>query len=232
MRNTLLVIAALTCASHRVRSQTMTMRASAGEVMAVAPGQLLVVNGAGDRVTVEGVVVDVASTVDVRQGDRIVRFQGAEVRSLAALIAAYRAVAAGTPLTLGIRRGAIAHEVRFTKPAASAGPTMAVQGGGGASGAGAWTRSDGAAEGFTILGAELKENNEGLPEVVNRTAHALASSLPLRVGDVAIEMNGRPIAALAGLQKWYAEATQGQSITLKIRRGAATHSFTFAKPAS
>jgi C-terminal processing protease CtpA/Prc len=108
---------------------------------------------------------------------------------------------------------------------------MAVTGSGG--GAGAWTTtagSDGATFGF--LGAEIGENGEGLPEVVNRRAHPLGGTVGLRVGDVITGFNGGPISALAGLKMKYEAAAAGTRIVLKVRRASEIVEVSFVKQAS
>lgn len=212
--------------------QQMTMRMSGGEVLAVGQGQVLIVKAEGRDVIVDGVVADGGTGPRVERGDRIIRFQGGAIASVQELMAAYRAAAVGTPMVLEVRRGAATHEVRFNKPVLAAGTTRAVTGAGNSGAAGAWTSSAGGANAFALLGAELTENGEGLPEVVNRGAHPLASQLALRVGDVVTELNGHPIVALDGLRKWYSEVAVGQQVTLKALRRTETLTFTFTKPGS
>lgn len=214
-------------AARLTSAQQMTMRMSNGEVVATGPGQLLVVAARDSAVVVDGIVGDVA--LDVRKGDRIVALQGMRVTDLSAFLATYRAVAVGGEVTLAIERASARHVVRFDKPAPMTNATMAVTNGAG--GAGAWTMNAPATGGVSILGAEISENGEGLPEVTNRKSHPLAATLPLRVGDVLTAFNGRPLASLSGLQLWLDRVKVGEQVTLTVRRGTDVLTFTFAKPA-
>ena len=82
-----------------------------------------------------------------------------------------------------------------------------------------------------IAGAHIRDNGQGMPEVVFRGSDPAADRVSLRVGDVVVAVNGRGISALAGLEFFYDQVASGDDVVLTIRRGGAEEVVRFAKPA-
>ncbi len=223
----------LALASQPLLAQTMTMRAGDGLVLRVGVGSQVVVKTEGGAVVVEGVVNDAAgSGPDLVRGDRIVRAMGTPIATTEALLNAISGVEVGAVVRLGIVRGAQAErEFTFARQPRPSGATMAVAGGEGA-GQGAWTTAgSGGAAGFSIAGAGIIENNEGMPEVSHRGAHPAAATVALRAGDVITQVDGRSIAALAGLTMLYEKVAVGARVRLTVQRGGEVVEVAFDKPA-
>jgi serine protease Do len=234
MNRTLLLAASI--AFSRLEGQQMTMSSAGGEVIGLATGQFAVLKTASDGVVVDNVITDPAPAGAVRvgleAGDRIVALQGEAVVALDLFVAAYRTIAQGTEITLRLSRAGRETAIRFPKPA----PQQRMMAVGGAAGgpAGAWSAASpggAAASTVTIAGAHIVENTQGMPEVSHRASHPAAASVALRVGDVITAIDGRSIAALAGLQLFYAAVPIDAEVTLKVRRANQDITVTFRKPA-
>lgn len=218
-------------------AQTMTMTRSDAKVMHVAADRVIVLRQDGSAIVIDGVVGDSsgAGGPDLRRGDRISRIAQLRAPSLDDLMRAYTAIPVGADVTLGIvRDGGAEREVRFPRVAAQSGRTMAVAATGSAgAGAGAWTSAaTGSAAAFSIAGANIAENDEGMPAVTHRSSHPAAASVALRVGDEIVRINDRPIAALRGLQEPYEAMASGARVTLTVRRAGQLVEVAFNKPQS
>lgn len=215
--------------------QQMQMIQGSGGVLDMPGGGALVVVAEGGALVVRGVVAGTVvgdQVVDLLEGDLIVSLQGAAVATAEDLQVQYEALAEGDEVVLEILRNGERREVRFARPDREAGSKHVVTGGG--SGAGAWTAAGPgrySADEVLIAGARIRNNAEGMPEVVLRGSDPAAASVELRVGDVVTGVNGRSIAALAGLEMLYGEAAPGAEVTLTIRREGAERILRFIKPA-
>ncbi len=216
--------------------QQMRMERAEGSVLVMPGGRLAVVVPDSAGLSVRGVVEGDASVpgakVDIEEGDRIVSLQRVRMADMTRFMAAWDSIPEGTDVALGILRDGREHVVRFPRPPQATGERhIAVAGAGG--GAGAWTSAAPGAGGSTevvIAGAHIRSNGQGMPEVVFRGSDAAAAAVPLRVGDVIVAVNGRSIAALAGLELLYGPLATGADVTLKVRRGDADEVVRFAKP--
>jgi S1-C subfamily serine protease len=85
-------------------------------------------------------------------------------------------------------------------------------------------------EEMQIAGARIRNNGDGLPEVVARGSHPAAAAVPLRTGDVIVSVNGKSIAALAGLELFYQPLDAGAEVTLVVRRSGREETVRFRKP--
>lgn len=235
----LLAAAAALNAPRALHAQTVRMRAADGaEVLRLDGGHLLILRESGGTVVVESLLREdgQAAALDVRKGDRLRAVDGAAVATLRDAVQAYQRVATGQLLSLSLLRGADARVVRVAKPAPlpDGQRTLAIKSDGAAAaagGAGAWTTAgSGAAATVSIAGAQVGENDQGMPAVTHRTAHPAASAVALRVGDVVTAVNGRSLAALAGLVKLYGDIAVGQEVVLTIRRGSEELQLRFLKP--
>ncbi len=217
-------------------AQVMRMQMAEGtDVLRLHAGHILILRQSAEGVMVETIMREggAAVALDLRKGDRLRAIDGVAIGSLAEATQAYRKVATGQVVSLAVQRGTEARSVRFPKPAPAAEGerTMAVQGAGGA-GVGAWTTAGGnSATRLDIAGAQIEENGEGMPQVVNRTSHPAASAVALRVGDVVTAIGGRSIPALAGLVMRYGEVPVGGEVVLTVQRGSETVEVRFPKPA-
>jgi S1-C subfamily serine protease len=226
-------IAALLVAFDTAHGQQMTMTRSDARVMAVAPGLLLVLRAEASAVTIDGVVADSGggAPVDLQRGDRITSFQGIRGLTIERIMAAYDSATTGTEIAIGIvRTNASERVVRFSKPAVARGAPRTIAVGAGV-GTGAWASSAAAAAAFEIAGAHIRENDQGMPEVSHRASHPAAATVPLRVGDVVTAIDGRKVAALAGLTMHYERATVGAEVRLTVARGKDSVEVKFNKPA-
>lgn len=216
-------------------AQQFSVSSAEGLVLTLPDGRLAVLQSGANGVTVRGLVDGEPKSgdrIDIAIGDRVVRFQGLANPALERIKAAYEGLAVGGEVVVGLARGDGERVIRFPKPAPGAGRLMAVAGASG--GAGAWTSSDGAsgAKAVVIGGVHVRENTQGMPEVTHRESDPAAASIALRVGDVITSLNGRSIAALAGLEKLYQEVAAGASITLVVQRGGQPVEVAFRKPTS
>jgi S1-C subfamily serine protease len=215
--------------------QKMQMIKGDGGVLSIPGGGVAVVVAEGEALVVRGVVAGSGAgsgTVDLLEGDRIVSLQGQPAATPAGLQEAYDALKEGADVVLGVVRGGKERQVRFPRPPHETGEKHVVMGGGG--GAGAWTSaspSAPAAEEVVIAGAHIRNNDQGMPEVVLRGSHAAAATVPLRVGDVVTSVNGRRVSALAGLEMLYGRVAAGDEVTLTILRDGAEQTLRFSKPA-
>jgi len=217
-----------------VRGQPITATRTAAKVIVLADGRLAVIKSGSGGAVVEGLVDGETSTgspVDVRAGDLIIRFQHLAAPTADQIGSAFDALPVGAEITLTLRRDGSDRTVSFRRPATPNGSRLAVAAPNGG-GAGAWVASGPTgSKDFAIAGVHFRENDEGLPQVSHRTSHPAGATVALRSGDVVATFNGRPIAALAGLEKWYAEAPAGADILLTILRGGQTITVKFVKPA-
>lgn len=224
-------LAAFCLLSSTVHAQAR-MQAMQGEPLPLVAGQVAILQQQGAEIVVAGVVVDGdGPRVDVQRGDRLRRFQQSTASDLVAVMQAFKALPVGAMVTLELQRDARTVSVRLPRAEAPAGPMMIV-GDGTSGGAGAWTSSGGSSKGFGIAGAQIIENEEGMPEVTHRAAHPASTTVSLRAGDVITAIDGRPIAALAGLEMLYGRVPAGTTVTLTVKRGKEQVSVAFAKPAS
>ncbi|MEW5916749.1 MAG: PDZ domain-containing protein, partial [Gemmatimonadota bacterium] len=171
-------------------AQQLSMSRADGEVVVIAPGQFAILKEEGSSVVVDNVLLEGSATerrADVVKRDRITALNEKSVTSLARFVAEYRAIAAGSAVTLSLTRNDSLLKVRFTKPSATTGDQrlVAVRDKDGAP-AGAWaTAGAGAASGaarVVIAGVHVVENDQGMPEVAHRAAHPAAATVALRVG--------------------------------------------------
>ncbi|NOT07168.1 MAG: PDZ domain-containing protein [Gemmatimonadales bacterium] len=233
-----LVVGAVT--SDPLLAQQFSMTKSDGVVLILGDGRFAVLKADGARVLI-GNLIDGEKAegvrADIQAGDVIMRILGVRAPTMEQVNTTYEAIKVGDEVILGLRRGtAPEHEVRFKRPAVPGGGrpmAIAMEGGKAAAGAGAWVSGAGAnaATEVVIAGAHIRENAEGMPEVTHRTADPAASTVPLRAGDVIVRINGRMIAALLGLQRFYTEAASGSQITLTLKREGQDMEIKFAKPA-
>ncbi|MGE0440437.1 MAG: PDZ domain-containing protein [Gemmatimonadales bacterium] len=232
-----MLVRSLLCAAFVAASplaaQGFTMSGAGGAALPLPDGRLAVLQPVDGVLTVKTLVdgQGPGAAVDIAVGDRLVRIQDRDQPTAEQLTALLEAIPAGGEVLLRLVRGAAApREVRFPKPAAGGGRAMVVTGGGGA-GAGAWVTGGGdAPESLAIAGAEIRENGEGMPEVMSRRSDPAAVAVPLRVGDVIVAVNGRSIAALLGLTKFYGDAAAGSRIELTVVRGGRKMPIAFVKP--
>jgi S1-C subfamily serine protease len=210
-------------------AQQLTMTRANGDLLPLGGGHVAVLDGDSSGVKVTGVVAGSSTAVpDVKQGDRVVAIQGRRASSLDSLMSSFRAIALGDLVELELERAGKAIVVRFPRVAVE-GRGLAVQGGAG--GAGAWvTASDSQRRGFSIAGVHFRENAQGMPEVSHRESHPASASIALRAGDMITAVNGRSIAALAGLEMVYARTSVGERVTLRVKRGHETLELSFSKP--
>lgn len=211
------------------------MSQGSGEAIIIAAGQFAVLKEQQSAVIVDNVIVDGqngAARIDVRVGDRIVALQDTPTTRLTQFTQAYRAISAGTSVTLRVSRPQGEVVLRFPKPEERGDQRLLVVGGADKAAPGAWaTASSETAKSFVVAGANFKENSEGMPEVSYRTAHPAAATLALRVGDVVTAVNGRSIAALAGLELIYNAEAPGTRMRFTVRRGDTMLDVDFVKPA-
>lgn len=225
----------IACAPTHVSAQ-MRMTMGAGVAIALPGGFVAVLGGDSTGVTVQTVVAageGSGGRALLMEGDRILTVQGGGVTSLDAWTTTYATIPQGTEVVLGVRRGGGETTVRFARPASETeSRSMVVQRPGG--GAGAWTAMGppgGGPSEMSIAGARIRNNAQGMPEVVLRGSDAAASLVPLRVGDVIVSVNGRPISALAGLELFYAPLAPGDQVEFEVERDGAHTTVRFAKPA-
>ena len=217
-------------------SGQMRMSMGSGAVITLPGGVMAVVAADADGLTVRGIVAEAGGGewgALLEEGDRIASLQGKTISTQEAFTAAWGDIPEGAEVVLGIVRGGVASIVRFPRaPQQAEGRHMVVQGAGG--GAGAWTAMGppgGGPDEVTIAGARIRNNGEGMPEVVVRGSHPAAALVPFRVGDVIVSVNGRGIAALAGLDLFYAPLAVGDSVVVEVMRGGARETLRFTKPA-
>lgn len=217
-------------------AQQFSVGPSDGVVIPLPGGRIAILQTIEGSVVVHGLVdgpADSSAALDIAIGDRVTRFQTLRNPPLDSIRAGFRAIAAGAEVMLGLVRGAAAERVvTFPNLAPGNRQVMAVSGGG--AGAGAWVTGGAPSEvqEIVIAGAHIRNNAQGMPAVTHRSAHAAASTVALRVGDVITAVNGRPIAALAGLELLLGRAAVGEEVTLTVTRANATVSIRFPKPAS
>lgn len=230
-----LLLAGVILSPAPVRAQQFSVSSAAGVVVALPDGRLAVLVQSAEGVTVDGLVMGEGvpgAALDIAKGDRVLRIQGVAANALADVERAWDAAPTGAEVTLVLRRGsAPEHAVRFAKPAPGSGRRMAVAGGG--AGTGAWVSADGPSNvtEMTIAGAHIRNNSEGLPEVSHRTSHPAAAGVALRVRDVIVAVNGKGIAALAGLELLYGKIEAGAEVELTVLRNGTQMNVTFTKPA-
>jgi len=234
-RFTLAILLALPLlAPAPVRGQQITAKRSDAKVIVLADGRLAVIKSGSGGAVVEGLIDGDRSTgspVDLRAGDVIIRFQHLAAPTADQIGSAFDATPVGAEITLALRREGAERVVSFRRPATPNGSRIAVAAPNGG-GAGAWVASGPTgSKDFAIAGVNFRENDEGLPEVSHRTSHPAGATVALRAGDVVAAFNGRSIAALAGLEKWYAETPAGADVVLTVARGGQTTTVKFAKPA-
>ncbi|MFN8091105.1 MAG: PDZ domain-containing protein [Vicinamibacteria bacterium] len=211
--------------------QQMQMIKGDGGVLSLPGGGVAVVVVEGGAPVVRGVVRG-SRAVDLLEGDRIVSLQDQPATTPAALQKSYDALEEGADVVLGVVRGGTERQVRFPRPPHETGEKHVVMGGDG--GAGAWTSArPGAhtAQEVVIAGARIRNNEQGMPEVVLRGSDPAAARVPLRVGDVVLSVNGRGLSALAGLEMLYGRVAVGDEVTLTILRDGAEQTLRFSKPA-
>ena len=209
---------------------------AAGVAIQLPGGRFLILNRDSIGVVVAGLVAgDTAagSVIDLQQGDRLIRFQGITIAGLSQLDSIYRAVPSGAVITMDLQRAAARHSIRFPRQADADRKAMVVRSPA-AAGAGAWVTGGGAGGGgdeVVIAGAHIRDNDQGLPQVIWLSSHPAMGAVPLQAGDVITSINTQPIAALAGLQLGYDRLAAGDSVKLTVTRGGRTMSVTFLKPA-
>jgi hypothetical protein len=217
-------------------AQQFTARISDGVILTLAVGRFAVLRSEGGSIVVSGVMNTEGNNtprLNIEKGDRVVGFQSDVNPSLERIATTWTALPAGAEVLLTLARGTAApHQVRFTRPSPAQGDTPMTVTFDGRPDAGAWVSagSPGKATEVSIAGATIRNNREGMPEVVNRGSHPASSTVPLRIGDVITAVNGRSIAALAGLEKFYQPLKPGDEVTLALTRDGQPKSITFRKP--
>lgn len=214
-----------------------TVQSSEGIVLVLSDGRLAVLKSVEGRVIVGGLVTsekNIGSPLDIQGGDRVLAFQADATPTLETIYAAYETLAPGSEVLLTLQRGSAApHAVRFPRPVTPPGNTRrAVQFNGKPTDAGAWVSagSPSDAKEMVIGGAHIRNNKEGMPEVTFRSSDPAAAAVPLRTGDVVTAVNGKGIAALAGLEKLYGAIEAGGEVTLTVMRLGQAQQVTFRKP--
>lgn len=231
-----LAAASIMAAPGGAHGQQMQMRMGGGSLITLPGGRLLVLASEAGGVVVRGVVDQSAAAVggavvDLAEGDRIVSFEDLQAPTAEQVVAAYDAIPEGAEVEMRVERDGVQRPVRFIRPAPTpSGQTMVVTDGAG--GAGAWTTlpAGGGAEEVVIAGAHIRNNDQGMPAVTFRGSDGSAALVPLRVGDVIIAVNGRGIAALAGLELFYNPLAPGDEVTLRVIRNGVEETLTFRKP--
>jgi len=222
----------------RLQAQEFTVARADAAVIVLSDNRLAVLADSGGRILVRGVVegsVPAGQALDIRIGDVVTSFQGNSRPVLDSIRAIYDALKIGEEVELGLKRGAAGeHRIRFPRPAAPpTGSHMAViPQGGGAAGVGAWSTAGPSSnvDELVIAGVHIRSNDQGMPEVGYRTSDPAAMTVTLRAGDVILSVNGRPIAALAGLDLLYQKVQPGDSVTMTVRRAGRDFSIGFLKP--
>jgi S1-C subfamily serine protease len=214
----------------------MRMSMGSGVALALPGGSVAVLGGDSTGVVVRGVVAGEGGAQGkalLTEGDRVVTLQGGPVASLDRFASAWGAIPEGAEVVLGLVGGGGETTVRFPRqPHQSDGRQMVVQGPGG--GAGAWTAMGPPGGGPTemlIAGARIRNNGQGMPEVVLRGSDPAAAQVPLRVGDIVVSVNGERISALAGLELFYGPVAVGQMVVFEVERKGVRHELRFPKPA-
>lgn len=226
----------LALGAGRLDAQGFTMQQAEGAVVPLGDGRTMVLQMVGTALTVAGFVADSASTarpLDLALQDVITAFGGIEKPGLAQVNEVFEKTPIGRPLSVTVQRAGKEHTVTFTRVAAAAASNRMTITAGGAAGVGAWV-TGGAESQVTeleIAGSRIRENSQGMPEVVSRGSHPAAATVALRTGDVLVKFNTRPLYALAGLTKFYGEVAVGADITLVVQRGGSEETITFKKPA-
>jgi S1-C subfamily serine protease len=215
-------------------AQEFTVTRAAGAVLVLADGRQAVIGPTDRGLAVKGLIEGSGkggAPVDLAVGDLIVTFQGKSSGSADELVTAYERLPVGARVTMVVRRGDVERTVTFERPALPAGKRMAVAMQGSA-GAGAWTTGGGPSDvtEIVIAGAHIRNNADGLPAVSHRTADPAEAVVPLVVGDVITTINGRTLAALAGLELGYGKLAPGANVALTVLRQGRLIEIKFSKP--
>lgn len=215
-------------------AQEFSVTRAAGAVLVLADGRQAVIGPTKRGVAVQGLIAgERASTapVDLAVGDLIVSFQGKPSGSADELVTSYERLPVGARVTMVVRRGDVERTITFERPPLPAGKRMAIAMRG-SEGAGAWTSGGGPSDvtEVVIAGAHIRNNADGLPAVTHRTADPAEALVPLLVGDVITAVNGRTLAALAGLELLYGKIAAGANVTLAVLRDGRSLEVTFLKP--
>lgn len=232
----LLFLGIFLATSPSLHAQQFTVKADDGLIITLPDGRFAVLRKEGGTVLVSGVVKGENSRgafLDIAPGDRVIAFQSDASPSIERITTAWAALPAGAEVLLTLARGnAAPHQVRFARPTPQAGDSARMITVNDRPDAGAWVSAgspSNVAE-MSIAGAKIRNNKEGLPEVVSRGSHPAASAVPLRPGDVITAVNGRTIAALAGLERFYQPLKSGDEVTLTVTRDGQPKAITFRKP--
>lgn len=218
-------------------AQGFTAQRAEGAVIPLGDGRTMVLQVANGALTVAGFVADDSASstrqVDVALQDVIVSFGGMAKPGIAQVNEAFEKAPVGKELSMTVQRGGREHVVTFTRVVAAAASNRVTISAGGSSGLGAWVTGGASANvsEMDIAGARIRENSQGMPEVVSRGSHPAAATVALRTGDVIVKINARQIPALAGLNLFYGEVAVGGDITLVVQRGGREETITFKKPA-
>jgi hypothetical protein len=208
-----------------------------GAALLLPDRRIAVVLPLAGRFVVQNLVGDAeGAAVDLRAGDAVLSLNGVSPADVVALGVHYNGLATGTAIELRVRRADTTVVVRFAKPAPRQGDgrTMVVtpQDAADVQGAGAWSTRMAPEAGpeMVLGGVHIRENAEGMPEVAYKTGDTGPVAAALSTGDVLTAINGRPIAALRGLQVRYGELPAGAEVVLEVTRGTARRTVTFKKP--
>lgn len=238
LRTPLLILAC--AASPAGAQQQFSARQAEGAVLALADTRLAVVMPANGRLEVVSLVGEATGPehTDIQRGDVVLAVDGHSVSTFGDVTARFAAIEVGKPARVLVRRGTAERTITWNKPAqgradgrqmviTSDAPSLT-------GGAGAWTVQgppQGGSE-VVIAGIHIRENSEGMPEVAFKSAHPGQAQVALQSGDVITALNGRSIAALAGLEKLYGEAAVGSDVRLTVTRRGTGTTISFKKPAS
>ena len=232
----LILLGFLTAGTRSLLSQQFTARVDNGAVIMLADGRWAVLRQEGGAVFVKGVVRGEGNNgpfLDVVPGDRVAGFQEQANPTLDRITARWGALPAGAEVLLTLARGnAAPHKVRFARPAPSPGDSARTVTFQGRPDVGSWVSagSPGTVPEMSIAGARIRNNKDGMPEVMSRGSHPAASTVALHTGDVITAVNGKAIAALAGLEKSYQALGSGDEVTLTVTRAGQAKAITFRKP--
>ncbi len=218
-------------------AQEYSLMVADGVVIPLGDGRLAVLKTDKGAIVVSGLLGEKTTdaALDIQMGDKVVGFQQLSNPTLERINADYEALSAGSIVLFSLQRGsAPPHKVRYSRPDTPAGSNRrAVRFNGNPNAAaGAWV-SAGEPSKVTemqIAGARIQNNKQGIPEVMSRGSHPAAATVTLRAGDVITAINGKGIAALAGLEKYYMSLQPGDEVALTITRDGREMQVTFRKP--
>lgn len=218
-------------------AQEYSLMVADGVVIPLGDGRLAVLKNDKGAIVVSGLVGEKTTDamLDIQMGDKVVGFQQQSNPTLERINADYEALSAGSIVLFSLQRGSAApHKVRYPRPDTPAGSNRrAVRFNGNPNAAaGAWVSASEPSKvtEMQIAGARIQNNTQGMPEVMSRGSHPAAATVTLRTGDVITAVNGKGIAALAGLEKFYQSLQPGDEVALTVTRDGREVQVTFRKP--